>query len=103
MKTPVIVEREIRVNGNVVECEYCDKGYFLGAMSLSANVVDAEDASIHVELIPVSGAGNRVRARNPFYQDRIDAWLERNEHCAPKLIDVPGLGKCFVHMEVYAQ
>lgn len=108
MKKPGSIE--LRINGNVVLCEYAEDDYYGGDMPLSTNVVGSVgDTRMHVEVLPVVVKPRRTGecrcpiAKNTQYQSRIDDWMTRNEECQPRLITIPGLGKCFVHVEVFAQ
>lgn len=102
MKKPESIE--LRINGSVVLCERAELNYYGGDIPLSSNVADSEDDThMHVEVLPVLVHKGQVLARHPSYQGRVDSWMAQNEDCHPKLITIPGLGKCFVHVEVFAQ
>jgi hypothetical protein len=94
----------IAVCGMGVECEYCEENYYLGDFLVYPALVRKGAAltqtNVHLEVIPVDKAGF---AKNSAFQGRIDQWFDKNEGCEPNLITVDGLGKCFIHMEVFAR
>lgn len=101
MKKPESIE--LRINGNVVQCEYVDDYYYRGDMTFYSNRSDSYVWYMRVEVFPVKRTKRTIITRNRDHNGRLVDWLVRNTDCTPSLISIRSLGRCFVHVEVFAQ
>lgn len=83
-----------------IVAENCQHKYWLGRTEIA-------DLPFHVELIEVkvvidSVGGDTFTARNPKFQNRIDAWMDKNGGERPRLLK-RDRKTFFVHVEAYAE
>lgn len=90
MKSFIVID----VNGRECQCDYQEKGYYLGSMEIAG-------IHFHVEMIEITGSWTNRVARNRLYQGRIDQWVEKNDGESPQIVELDGV-RYFVHVEVYA-
>ena len=81
------------VDGRECQCDYEEKGYYLGCMEIAG-------AHFHVEMIEL--VPKRLVARNRLFQGRIDQWVDKNDGESPKTILCAG-ERYFIHVEVFAE
>lgn len=73
--------------------EQVDPGYWLG-------IIRKFGVDIHIELVEVRK--NTTNALNSMYQNRIEAWLQRNDGCQPQTVLLDNR-EFFLGLEVYAK
>lgn len=83
-----------------IVAENCEHKYWIGRTEIA-------DLPFHVELVEVKVGidlvgGDTFTAKNADFQNRIDAWLEKNEGERPRLFK-KDRKTFFVHVEVYAE
>lgn len=99
---------KLSIGATAVICERVEMNYYAGNFALFTDFCEGplQHVSFHVEVIPVkkSYAHNGVAAKNFVYENRLEAWyLVNHEGEQPTLMTIPGLGKCFIHVEVFAK
>lgn len=94
----VHIRTKTATQGFYIPLEYCEKGYYLGniVMESSAGYLGVE---LHVEAIQTNKSGKAI---NPFYQNRIDQYLEKGEDISPELMFV-NKKWYFVNIEPFAK
>lgn len=103
----------LHIGGRIFKCDWCEPGYWLGEVSCGNGYAEGT-LDLHVEVIRVKQPRWRATASdtpnfatayatNEDYQNRLDSWHERNPGKDPTLLVVPGVGKCFINIEVFAR
>ena len=77
-----------------IVAENCEHKYWLGRTEIA-------DLPFHVELVELVG-DDTFTAKNADFQNRIDAWLDKNEGERPRLFK-KDRKTFFVHVEAYAE
>ena len=92
---------QLPINGLTINLEHECRGYYLGEIR-----VGNFDVPFHVEAIEVISQQDKTAtimlAKNTLFQNRIDSWLNNNDHEIPRLVEHYCGTKYFIHIEPYA-
>jgi hypothetical protein len=94
----------LSVNGLQIRCDRVEHNYYAGDFAVVSDG-DSSEVNLHVEVIPaVEDKQGDAEAKDCAFDNRLEAWyLVNHEGEQPTLMTIPGLGKCFIHMEVFAK